>query len=80
MCLLIRMIALLVLVVGIPSGWAQQPSAIPVGTVAAELRPITKATEFVGRVEAMERVEIRARVTGFLQDVPFQGRRHRQAG
>ena len=51
---------------------AQQPTAIPVGTVAAELRPITRATEFVGRVEAIERVEIRARVTGFLQDVLFK--------
>jgi membrane fusion protein (multidrug efflux system) len=54
------------------AGWAQQPAAIPVATLAAELRPITKATEFVGRVEAMERVEIRARVTGFLQDVLFK--------
>ena len=53
-------------------GRAQQPTAIPVGTVAAELRPITKATEFVGRVEAIERVEIRARVTGFLEDVLFK--------
>ena len=53
-------------------GWAQQPTAIPVGTVAAELRPITKATEFVGRVEAMERVDIRARVTGFLQEILFK--------
>jgi len=51
---------------------AQQPSAIAVGTVAAELRPITKSTEFVGRAEAIERVEIRARITGFLQDVLFK--------
>src|SRR3954467_11045247 len=53
-------------------GWAQQPTAIPVGTVAAELRPITKAADFVGRVEAMERVDLRARVTGFLQAVLFK--------
>jgi len=66
------MAALFGLVVAIPNGWTQQPTAIPVGTVAAELRPITKATEFVGRVEAMERVDIRARVTGFLQDVLFK--------
>ena len=50
---------------------AQQPSAIPVGTLVAELRPITKASDFVGRVEAVERVDIRARVTGFLQEVMF---------
>jgi membrane fusion protein (multidrug efflux system) len=35
------------------------------------LRPITKATDFVGRVEAIERVDIRARITGFLQEVLF---------
>lgn len=51
---------------------AQQPGAAPVTTVAAELRPITRATEFVGRVEATERVDIRARVTGFLQEVLFK--------
>ena len=51
---------------------AQQPTAIPVGTVAAELRPVTRAAEFVGRVEAIERVRIRARITGFLQDTLFK--------
>jgi membrane fusion protein (multidrug efflux system) len=50
----------------------QAPTAVPVGTIAAELRPITQATDFVGRIEAIERVEIRARVTGFLQDVLFK--------
>jgi len=49
-----------------------QPAAVPVGTVAAELRPITRTTEFVGRVEARERVEVRARITGFLQDILFK--------
>lgn len=55
-----------------PYARAQQPAAIPVGTTAAALRPITQATEFVGRVEAMEHVNIRARVTGFLQQVLFK--------
>ena len=64
--------AMLCIIFGSTQGWAQQPTAIPVGTVAAELRPITKATEFVGRVEAMERVDIRARVTGFLQEILFK--------
>ena len=64
--------ALLCLLAVATPGWAQQPTAIPVGTVAAELRPITKATEFVGRVEAISRVEVRARVTGFLEDVLFK--------
>jgi membrane fusion protein, multidrug efflux system len=63
-----------------PHGWAQQPTAIPVGTVAAELRPITKAADFVGRVEAMERVDLRARVTGFLQAVLFKEGDHVKEG
>ncbi len=64
--------ALLCLLVAMPDVSAQQPAAVSVGTVAAELRPITTATEFVGRVEAIQRVDIRARVTGFLQDVLFK--------
>ena len=72
MRLLISAATVLCIVVGSAQGWAQQPTAVPVGTVAAEQRPITKASDFVGRVEALERVEIRARVTGFLQDVLFK--------
>jgi membrane fusion protein (multidrug efflux system) len=53
-------------------GRAQQPSAVPVGVIAAEVRPITQAAEFVGRAEAPERVEVRARITGFLEDVLFK--------
>ncbi len=64
--------ALLCLTAVAPQGRAQQQTAIPVGTVAAELRPITQAVEYVGRIEAVERVDIRARVTGFLQDVLFK--------
>ena len=51
---------------------AQQPQAIPVGTVAAERRPVEKALDFVGRVEAVGRVEVRARVKGFLDAVLFK--------
>jgi membrane fusion protein (multidrug efflux system) len=51
---------------------ATQPAAVPVGTIAAQLRPITAAKEFVGRVDAVERVDITARVTGYLQDILFK--------
>jgi membrane fusion protein (multidrug efflux system) len=64
--------ALVWFVVVASDGAAQQPAASTVGTVAAALRPITRATEFVGRVEAINRVEIRARVTGYLEDVLFK--------
>jgi membrane fusion protein (multidrug efflux system) len=56
-----------------PAGAQQtQPAAIPVGVVKAEHRPISKTLAFVGRVEAVNRVEIRARVQGFLEAVLFK--------
>jgi membrane fusion protein (multidrug efflux system) len=53
---------------------AQQtpPAAVPVGVVKAERRPIEKTLDFVGRIEAVNRVEIRARVQGFLEAVLFK--------
>ncbi len=48
----------------------QGPPAV--GVITAERRPITETTEFVGRVEATDRVNIRARVTGFLQERLFR--------
>ncbi|ACA16063.1 efflux transporter, RND family, MFP subunit [Methylobacterium sp. 4-46] len=47
-------------------------AALPVGTVAAQKKAIDKALDFVGRVEAVSRVEVRARVTGFLDTVLFK--------
>ncbi|MFG1245172.1 efflux RND transporter periplasmic adaptor subunit [Xanthobacter flavus] len=49
-----------------------QESAIPVTVVPAELKPVSDAMEFVGRVEAPERVDIRARVKGMLEAVLFK--------
>jgi membrane fusion protein, multidrug efflux system len=49
---------------------AGQPS--PVGTVVATKQPVNQATDFVGRVEAIDRVDVRARVTGFLQQTFFK--------
>jgi len=53
---------------------AQQPAptTVPVGTVVAERKPITKTLDFVGRVEAINRVDVRARVTGYLDAVLFK--------
>jgi membrane fusion protein, multidrug efflux system len=45
---------------------------VPVGTIAALPHPVADAKDFVGRIEAVNRVEIRARVTGFLDDVLFR--------
>jgi membrane fusion protein (multidrug efflux system) len=49
------------------SGSAQQAAAPPAVLVQpAELRSMTKQAEFVGRAEALEKVDLRARVQGFL--------------
>jgi membrane fusion protein (multidrug efflux system) len=48
----------------------QGPPAV--GVITAERRPVTESTEFVGRVEATDRVDLRARVTGFLQERLFR--------
>jgi membrane fusion protein (multidrug efflux system) len=48
----------------------QGPPAV--GVITAERRPITETSEFVGRVEATDRVNIRARVVGFLQERLFR--------
>ena len=51
----------------------QAPStAVPVGVVVAEKQPVARSTEFVGRIEAPSRVEVRARVTGYLDAVLFK--------
>jgi membrane fusion protein (multidrug efflux system) len=48
------------------------PASVPVGTVKAERKPVSRQPDFVGRVEAVNRVEIRARVKGFLEAVVFK--------
>jgi membrane fusion protein, multidrug efflux system len=50
--------------------FAQQ--VIPVGTIAATKQPVSKSVEFVGRIEATDRVELRARVSGYLDAVLFK--------
>jgi len=45
--------------------------AIPVGVTKAVLQPIIRSTDFVGRVEALEKVNLRARVSGYLEGMLF---------
>jgi membrane fusion protein (multidrug efflux system) len=55
-----------VILVGFPAN-AQQAAPPPAVLVQpAELRSMTKQAEFVGRAEALEKVDLRARVQGFL--------------
>ncbi|MFY9877559.1 MAG: efflux RND transporter periplasmic adaptor subunit [Rhodomicrobium sp.] len=48
---------------------AQAPSAGPpaVGVVRAEEKPLTETSRFIGRIQAVGRVNLVARVTGFLE-------------
>lgn len=54
------------------SASAQTPSAPPaVGIVEAVTRSMTESSEFSGRVQAIGRVDLMARVTGFLEKQAF---------
>jgi AcrB/AcrD/AcrF family/Biotin-lipoyl like len=49
-----------------------QSATVPVGTVYAERQPISNIRDFVGRVEATDHVDIRARVQGHQEQVLFK--------
>jgi membrane fusion protein (multidrug efflux system) len=62
----------LALLAGEP-GAAQQASSTPpaVGVVAATRQPITQSTEYIGRIQAANRVNVVARVAAFLDQRLF---------
>src|SRR5258705_13907416 len=63
------------LAIGAPRATRAQPaeSAPPaVGVVEAIKRPITETSEFLGRIEAVNRVNVVARVTAFLEKRMFK--------
>ena len=68
-------LALLLLWCGFgPPAAAQAPTGAPPTAVVvseAEKRPLTRSFPFVGRVQALDKVELRARVQGFLQQRVF---------
>lgn len=64
--------ALLVCAASASPAHSEASAPVPVGTVTAEKRPVAKALDFVGRVEAINRVEVRARVKGYLEAVLFK--------
>lgn len=47
------------------------PQALTVGTIEAAKQAVAKSQGFVGRVEAVDRVEIVARVSGYLEQIHF---------
>jgi len=50
----------------------KEAPAVPVGVTKAELKPVERTAAFVGRIEAINRVQVRARVSGFLDAVLFK--------
>ncbi len=54
--------------VSVVPAWAQAPGGPPaVGVVQAQVRPVLETSTFVGRVQAVNRVDVVARVTGYLE-------------
>jgi RND family efflux transporter MFP subunit len=51
---------------------AQQPQAIPVTVAQPVAKRITQWDEYSGRFEAVNTVEVRARVSGFIEKVEFK--------
>lgn len=47
--------------------------AIPVRVETPEVRTLTEWNEFTGRFQAYQRVDVRARVSGYLDEVKFKG-------
>ena len=56
------------------SAWALAPAAPPpaVGVVKAEKTPIVVTDRFIGRIQAVQRYNVVARVTAFLDEVVFK--------
>lgn len=61
-----------------PTAGAAAPPTVLVARV--ERQAVTQGAEFIGRVQALERVEIRARVTGFLRERTFNEGQQVKAG
>ncbi|MCR3765935.1 biotin/lipoyl-binding protein, partial [Pseudomonas aeruginosa] len=50
-----------------PSASSSAPPSVPVAEVV--VRPVTPYVEFTGSLTAVEQVELRPRVSGYIQDV-----------
>ena len=85
--------ALVVLVIAAGAGWllfgtsakppqaaAAQPPAPAVGVRLAAMKGVSQSFEFVGRIKAIEKVDLRARVEGFLDKVLFREGQDVKAG
>jgi membrane fusion protein (multidrug efflux system) len=70
------------LLLALHPAFAQAPGGPPpaVGVVTVEKKPITESSEFIGRIAAVDRVQLTARVTAFLEQRLFVEGTEVQAG
>ena len=72
---MIRAFLMVSVVVLLPTGaWAQAAGAPPppaVGVATVGFKPITETERFIGRIQAVEQVNLVARVTAFLDQIVF---------
>jgi membrane fusion protein (multidrug efflux system) len=67
-----RAVLLLIVLLAAATAQAQAPTGPPdVGVVTVEPAEVTETSEFVGRVQAIQRVALTARVTGYLEQRQF---------
>lgn len=59
---------------------AVAPKPLNVFFVLPEQREVIEEEEFTGRMEAVERIELRSRVSGYLQEISFEEGRRVEAG
>ncbi len=57
---------------GVHAQQTGEQAPIPVGVVVAEKKPVIRTIDLVGRVDAIQRVEVKARITGYLEKVEFK--------
>ncbi len=67
-------VCVLLVAVGTTAALAQAPNAAPpaVGVAKVTKHPIVETEQFIGRVQAVQRVDIVARVTAYLEEVVFK--------
>ncbi len=58
--------------VATPAAASTPPPAMPVTVASALTRRVTEWDEFSGRLEAIERIDVRSRVAGYIESVHFE--------
>ncbi|MGO4869739.1 MAG: efflux RND transporter periplasmic adaptor subunit [Roseiarcus sp.] len=62
-----RVILAFVVLAPLAPAWGQQQPPPAVGVVKVERKPVTETSEYLGRIQAINRVDLSARVTAFLE-------------